>query len=64
MKKTVIVGCGDMGVQVYNILKHDNTIEIIGFVIEKIRHIESSLALTSDLPKKSLKMFLLQQKFY
>jgi len=32
MKNTVIVGCGDMGVQVYNILKHDAELNIVGFV--------------------------------
>jgi len=31
-KKTIIYGCGDMGIQTYNILKHDSNIEIIGFL--------------------------------
>ena len=31
-KKTIIYGCGDMGIQTYNILKHDSNIVIIGFL--------------------------------
>ena len=31
-RKIVIYGCGDMGIQTYNILKHDNTFEVIGFL--------------------------------
>ena len=32
IKNTVIYGCGDMGIQTYNILKHDPSVEIIGFL--------------------------------
>ena len=32
IKKTIIYGCGDMGIQTYNILKHDSLVEIIGFL--------------------------------
>ena len=31
-KRVLIYGCGDMGIQTYNILKHDNSIQIIGFL--------------------------------
>ena len=31
-KKIVLYGCGDMGIQTYNILKHDNSFEVIGFL--------------------------------
>jgi len=32
IKKTIIYGCGDMGIQTYNILKHDPLVEVIGFL--------------------------------
>ena len=32
VKKAVIIGCGDMGIQTYNILKHDESVEVIGFL--------------------------------
>ena len=31
-KKVIIYGCGDMGIQTYNILKHDKSYEVIGFL--------------------------------
>ena len=31
-KKIVIYGCGDMGLQTYNILKHDKSYQVIGFL--------------------------------
>ncbi len=32
IKKTIIYGCGDMGIQTYNILKHDPFVKIVGFL--------------------------------
>jgi sugar O-acyltransferase (sialic acid O-acetyltransferase NeuD family) len=38
IKKTIIYGCGDMGIQTYNILKHDPDVEIIGFLDDDAKH--------------------------
>ena len=32
INKAIIYGCGDMGIQTYNILKHNPSVDVIGFL--------------------------------
>ena len=32
---TILYGCGDMGIQAYNILKHDEKLNVVGFLDDK-----------------------------
>ena len=35
-KKIILYGCGDMGIQTFNILKHDKSYEILGFIDDNL----------------------------